>query len=248
MNNNYNNYNNQPMGGMPNQNMNYGPQPMPNQGMNNMNPGYNYTYQQKSSFKFPPIAKDKISIIGYIGAIIMAIGSFLDFATIKVNLEDYELLNETINYFSTNGEAKDGLFILVLAIIALCLVHFRKNLLALIPTGIGGAILLADIADMSKRIAEIKDLYNSDLFSYEIVTSYGPAVYVVAVGVILLIVHSVMYWLEQRKNKLTLSSPPMSNGMPQPTPQPMSNQGMNYNQPINQYPQNNQYPNNNMMM
>ena len=102
MNNNYN-YNNQPMNNMNynqpnmNSNMNY------NQQMNMNQPqGYNMNYgyvQPNSSFKFPPIAKDLPSILGYIGAFIVMIGSILPFATFKVTLNGESILDETINYF-----------------------------------------------------------------------------------------------------------------------------------------------------
>lgn len=267
MNNNYN-YNQQPNYSQPmnnmNQPMNYSQQPM-----NNANTGYNANYgfiQQKPPFKFPGIAKDLPSILGYIGALIMLIGSFMNFATIKVVLEGKVISENTINYFITNGSIKDGFLILLLAIAALALVHFRKNLFALIPTGISGIILIADIVDTNSIIQDAKASYESySWLKYEVNANFGPAPFIVGIGIILIIVHAVLYFVNKNKSKqVQMNNMYPNNGMNynnQPVNnmnQPM-NQNMNYNQPINQpmnqnmnynqQPMNNmnQYPNNNNM-
>ena len=286
MNNDFN-----PMGSMPNQNMNYnqpmnngmqpqpmpGPmpaqqpmpgqapaqQPMPNQMMNN-GQGFGYNYQPAKKFTFPPIAKDTASIIGYVGALLMIIGSFLDFVTLKVTSSGTVIYDESVNYFITDGTIKDGALILFFALGALALIHFRKNLIAIAPTAIAGIILLLDFVDSNEKINEIKELYDgfAGWLDYKVDASFGLAPFVILIGIIAVVVHVVLYVMNKNKAK----QPQMMNGMP--------NQNMNYNQPMNNgmqpqpmpmqqpmpgpqpmpaqqpmnYNQNNQYPNNNMMM
>ena len=193
MNNNYN-YNNQPVNNM-NPNMNYS-QPMNNQ--MNMNQGYsqqpmnqpinynmNYGYvQPKQPFKFPALAKDLPSILGYIGAIIVMIGSLLTFATFKVKLNGESILDESVNYFITDGRVKDGMFIFLLAIVALGLIHFRKNLLSLIPTGIASILVIFDVVDANSRIEDLNKIYESygSWLEYKVDAGFGPAPFIVAVG------------------------------------------------------------------
>ena len=267
------------MGSMPNQNMNYnqpmnngmqqpmpGPmpaqQPMPNQMMNN-GQGFGYNYQPAKKFTFPPIAKDTASIIGYIGALLMIIGSFLDFVTLKVTSSGTVIYDESVNYFITDGTIKDGALILFFALGALALIHFRKNLIAIAPTAIASIILLLDFVDSNEKINEIKELYDgfAGWLDYKVDASFGLAPFVILIGIIAVVVHVVLYVMNKNKAK----QPQMMNGMP--------NQNMNYNQPMNNgmqpqpmpmqqpmagpqpmpaqqpmnYNQNNQYPNNNMM-
>ena len=239
MNNNYN-YNNQPMNNMNYNQPNMNPNMNYNQQMNMNQPqGYNMNYgyvQPNSSFKFPPIAKDLPSILGYIGAFIVMIGSILPFATFKVTLNGESILDETINYFITNGKVKDGMFIFLLAIVALGLIHFRKNLFALIPTGVAGLLVIFDVTDANSRIEQLNEIYESygSWLKYNVDASFGPAPFVVAIGIILLIVHAVLYITNKKKAQ----RPPMNN---------MYN-GMNYNQPVNNMNQNMNYkqPTNNM--
>ena len=291
------------MGSMPNQNMNYGqpmnngmptqqpmpgpapmpnqpmagPQPMPNQPMNNTQ-GYGYNYQPAKKFTIPPIAKDTASIVGYAGALIMIIGSFLNFLTLKVTSSGTVIFDESVNYFITNGELKDGALVFLFALGALALIHFRKNLIALAPTAVAGLIVLMDYIDSNEKITEIKDLYEgiSVWLDYNVKASFGPALYVILIGIVAVIVHAVLYYMNKNKakqmpgqmmpgipNQNMNYGQPMNNGMPtqQPMPgpapmpnqqpmagpQPMPNQPMPGPQPMN-YNQNNQYPNNNMMM
>jgi NADH:ubiquinone oxidoreductase subunit 6 (subunit J) len=265
MNNNYN-YNNQPVNNM-NPNMNYS-QPMNNQ--MNMNQGYNqqpmnqptsynmnYGYiQPKQPFKFPALAKDLPSILGYIGAIIVMIGSLLTFATLKVKLNGESILDESVNYFITDGRVKDGMFIFLLAIVAVGLIHFRKNLLSLIPTGIASILVIFDVVDANSRIEDLNKIYESygSWLEYKVDAGFGPAPFIVAVGIILLIVHAVLYIVNKKKaNRPPVNN--MYNGMNYNQPVNNMNQNMNYNQPMNnqmnmnqgysQQPMN-QYPNNNM--
>jgi len=248
MNNNYNNFNNQQFNGM-----NYNQMPNQNMQYNNMNYGYP---GQKPPFKIPPIAKDLASILGYIGAIVMMLGSFMNFATYKVILNDTELVSMSINYFSTNGRIKDGLFVFLFGIVALLLVHFRKNLLSLIPTVLAALLLIVDFVDLNSKLAEFKSQYvTSSYFTYDVKVSYGLAIFLVAIGIILLIVHFILYYMNKNKqNNPSNLSMNYNQG-----PQPMM-QNVNYNQPMssavpnqnnqqvinNQFEQNNQIPNNNI--
>lgn len=243
----------QPMPGpapMPNQPM-AGPQPMPNQPMNNTQ-GYGYNYQPAKKFTIPPIAKDTASIIGYAGALLMILGSFLNFLTLKVISSGTVIYDESVNYFITDGTIKDGVLIFIFALGALALIHFRKNLIALAPTAVAAIILLMDFLDSKKKIDEIKGLYEgfSEWLGYEIKASFGPALYIILIGIIAIIVHAVLYYMNKKKSQPMPGQ--MMPGMP--------NQNMNYNQPMNNsmqqpmpgpqpmnYNQNPQYPNNNMM-
>ena len=272
------------MGSMPNQNMNYGQpmnngmqqmqgampaqQPMANQTMNN-GQGFGYNYQPAKKFTFPPIAKDTASIIGYVGALLMIIGSFLNFATIKVTAGGTIIVDESANYFYAAEKLGDGVLIFIFALAALALIHFRKNLIAIAPTAVAGIVLLMDFIDTNKRIAEVKEIYDalSGWFGYEVKASFGLAPFVVLLGIIAVIVHVVLLVMNKKKaqqfpgqmmngmpNPNMNYGQPMNNGMqpqqmpmqqPMVGPQPMPQQPMQ--QPMNYNP-NNQYPNNNMMM
>ena len=123
-----------------------------------------------------------------------------------------------------------------------------------------------DYIDSNEKITEIKDLYEgiSIWLDYNVKASFGPALYVILIGIVAVIVHAVLYYMNKNKakqmpgqmmpgipNQNMNYGQPMNNGMPtqQPMagPQPMPNQPMPGPQPMN-YNQNNQYPNNNMMM
>jgi len=262
MDNNYNNFNNQPTNGMnygqpinnqpiggmsnqdinqqtinnnaPNQNINYG-QPM-NNGMMN---------QQSGNNLFSKIPKDKTSIIGYIGSVLTAISTFLPFTVVSA-----WGFSQSVNYFSNNGELADGVFVFALMIITLILIMCKKNVFAIGSTALAAILFINNFI----KINEIKEEYGS---LAEVKS--GAAVYMIIVGLIILVVHFIMYIKENpncfknlfNKNPQaqvygnTNYSQPM-NGVPNQymNPQPMNNnipnQNINYGQP-----QNNQYPNNN---
>ena len=205
--------------------------------------GFGYNYQPAKKFTFPPIAKDTASIIGYIGALLMIIGSFLDFVTLKVTSSGTVIYDESVNYFITDGSIKDGALILFFALGALALIHFRKNLIAIAPTAIAGIILLLDFVDSNEKINEIKELYDgfAGWLDYKVDASFGLAPFVILIGIIAVVVHVVLYVM----NKNKANQPQMMNGMP--------NQNMNYGQPMvnNQQPMqqpnyNQPYPNQQM--
>ena len=239
MNNNYNYNNNQSMN-----NMNYN---QPNNMQQPINQGMNYNQTQPmnnnnvapiNSSKFPPIAKDPASIIGYIGAIMLIIGSFLNFATLKLAIYGEEILSEPINYFMIDGDIKDGVFVFLLGIVALLLIHLRLNLFSLIPTILATGVLILDVTNMSSLFNDYKSLYGN---SYEITMNYGPAVFVIGIGLVLIIIHIILYFLNKNKNKSNNQSMNNMNYNQFNNMQQPMNQNMNYNQPqpMNQYPNNN---------
>ena len=264
----------QPMANQPMASAMPAQQPTVNQIMNN-GQGFGYNYQPAKKFTFPPIAKDTVSIIGYVGALLMILGSFLNFATIKATANGTLIVDNSLNYFYTADKLCSGALILIFGLAVLALVHFRKNLIAIAPTAIAGIILLMDFTEKSKEIKEFKESYGaiSSWFGYEVKASFGPAPFIIFLGIIAIIVHVVLYVMNKKKaqqgpvqmmngmpNQNMNYGQPMNNGMqpqqmpmqqpmagPQPMPGPMPQQPMPAQQPMNYNP-NNQYPNNNMMM
>lgn len=225
MNNNYNN-------GMPNQNVNYGGN-MPNQGMNYGGVPTGPSFASK-------IPLDKTSIIGYVGSILTAVSTFLPFTVVSALG-----ISQSVSYFSNNGELADGAFVCALMIATLILIVFRKNLIGMVTTAVAALIFINNLI----KIGDVKSSYGSFV---DVKT--GAAVYLIIVGLIILVVHFVMYIKENPNCFQTLfkrQQQPMmyaNQNMNYNQPQPMPNQNMNYNQPQpmpNQDVNNQQNQNNN---
>ena len=235
-----NNYNGQPMGPSPMPNPNFQQQPTNQPNMMGA--------ASKPKMSFPT---DKMSLLGFAGAAIMAVGAFLDFAKLTVTMNRSEFYSASVNYFSAEGQVKDGALILGLAIVVAILIFFRKNLISLIPAAIAAIIVVIDVSDTLSKLNELKDQYLSYTTSYgvDVKCSFGLAIYFVAIGIVLVVIHAIMKFKEKKKN-----AQPTNNSMTyqQPIPQPM-NYGMpNPNATVNnpQYPDPNQSANqgpNNMM-
>ena len=196
-----NNFNGQPMG----------PQPMPNGMMGPMNNG--------GGIKF---ATDKVSLIGYAGAVLSIVSCFLPFAVAKG-----WGMESSANFISSNGELLDGVFVLIALIVFAVLVGLKKNKISLIPYAIAIIVYIMDITDFGDVGFGVK---------------VGPGIgcYLIAIGFVIIGVHYFLYFKGNKANPV--GGQPAFN---QPAPMPMPSQPMpNGPQPMNN-PQN---PNNNNMM
>ena len=189
MNNNYNyNYND----GMTNQTMNYNSQTM------------NYNNQTMSTYTTSSVTQttsgftkdpNKLTLLGYLGAVILIIGSFLDFATLSITYEGEEYFSQTVNYFIVDGEPKDGLFVCLLAISLIGTLFKKKHLKALITAAVAGGLVLIDFISTPSDIEAAKQQY-SYMFSngLDVKCIYGPAFYVCLIGIIVLAIYFVLYF------------------------------------------------------
>lgn len=201
-------------------------------------------------------ALSKVKMIGIVGAIVLGISCFLDFFTASIIYEGKSIYDISVNYFISNNEMKDGVYIFALAISIVIMIFKKKEFRALIMTVISGGILAMDYMDVQEKVAELQSKY--DTFSTATVeVSYGPAFYLGIVGIVILGVYFFLHYKNVNSAKPVLTSNNFPNSsfanpqMPNQYPNNM-NQNMDYNnQMANQYPnnqnmnynnQNNMYP------
>ncbi|MBQ7104845.1 MAG: hypothetical protein IJN90_03215 [Bacilli bacterium] len=184
---------------------------------------------------------NKVNIIAYIGLIIIMIGTFLDFATMSITYEGSVMQSATVNYFVTEGEPKDGIFVFFLAISAMAMIYKNKNMRAMITSLIAGGIVLMDYQSMPETIAEIESEF-SFYFSYgfKVEYAYGPALYFCIAGFAILLIYFIAYFKSigntntvtiSASNQPTSYNPQMKYASAdQYQNQPQNNQNINYNQ------------------
>lgn len=216
-------------------------------------------------------AESKVKTVGIIGAVVLLISCFLDFFTVSIVYEGKSIYELAVNYFISNNEMKDGVYICGLAIAILIMIFKKKEFKALIMTLISGGIILMDYMDVQEKLAELEQQYQT-FTTATIKVTYGPAFYLGIVGVVILGVYFFLHYKNVNGGKavLTSSNYPNSSFANQqtqnmnqmPTSYPDMNQNMNYNnqnnmyqgydqqqmQNMNNYQQPTNYPNNNNNM
>lgn len=201
------------------------------------------------NFNQPNKKISKSIIVGVIGCIIIAIGCFLDFATCLFMYEGTELFSQPINYMITEGNVKDGLFILIMTIIMLIHLLQKKGIRTFILVLIIAGILVMDTINLFSLVEDLQAEYRAMGMNYEIVCQLELAPYTIGIGIIIMICNLFLQYKELTpSNEEYLQRIGVYNNL---------NQNINYNQQQmynyqpntqNQYynqPQNNQYPNNN---
>lgn len=216
-------------------------------------------------------AASKIKTVGIVGAIVLLISSFLDFFTVSIIYEGKSIYELAVNYFISNNEMKDGVYICGLAVAILIMIFKKKEFKALIMTLISGGVILMDFMDVQEKVAELESQYQT-LANATIKVTYGPAFSLGIVGVVILGVYFFLHYKNVKGSKAVLNSSNypnsnFANQQPQnmnqmPTSYPNMNQNMNYNnqnnmyqgydqqqmQNMNNYQQPTNYPNNNNNM
>lgn len=136
----------------------------------------------------------KTKLLGLIGTILTIISVFLPFATVKANVLGVKASQ------STTFIEGDGIFVLVLAIIALLMVlastiatkvpffgKLAKTKLVLIPTILSAIILIIDMANASELVGSASSSIA------KVTVSYGIGTWVLWIGLILTAVYAFIY-------------------------------------------------------
>lgn len=189
---------------------------------------------------------NKIQLIGFIGAIIMIVGSFLDFATFSLASEGINVLSFPINYFMQDGDIKDGLYITALAVAIIFFIFKKKPFKVLLLSIISLGVVLIDYKDSIEMVETFKDAYGSgmSLYGIEAKVTLGPAFFLCAIGAIIVILYFVLYFLKAAKMNKVLNDTGYTNTnlvnnqtqtMPNEYPTPNFNQPMNYEKQPNEY-------------
>ncbi|MDD6223991.1 MAG: hypothetical protein PUB18_03230 [bacterium] len=128
--------------------------------------------------KYLEIAKKNAQYIGYAGCVLLLIGNFLPFLTVKLFG-----LSQSINFIDTNGK-----IVVVAAIIAGVLFFLKKDKFATIPAGISLAVIIYNIAD-------------TDVLEYSGygVVSFGFGFWLLILGIILIIGSAVLDFLKSKQ-------------------------------------------------
>lgn len=211
-----------------------------------MKPSFNQYNNQKLLEEHSD--SNKMQLIGFIGALIMIVGGFLNFVTFSIQYEGVNMLSIPTNYFMVDGDLKDGIYMVAFGISIIWLVFKRKPLNAFIMAIISLGLVLIDCKDCYDRIAEFSSQYGGD--SIKVVVELGPAFFLCLIGAIIVIIYFVLCYIAAAKlnkqlngNNINLSQESfgcMSN----------NNLGNNYQQNVyttdfSQNTQPNQYYNNN---
>jgi hypothetical protein len=83
---------------------------------------------------------DKNRMIGYIGSILLIIGNFLPFYKV-----DVIFASKTMSYIQG-----DGMFVLILGVVAAALIYFDKRMLSIIPAAVSLLILVLFMTNLNK--------------------------------------------------------------------------------------------------
>jgi hypothetical protein len=143
-----------------------------------------------------PIPIAPISVV--VGGLLMAIGSFLDWVKITAPF---------IGTVTKAGTEGDGMLTLaagvVVAILGIAVLNRRPHkaipvALALLSLG-GLAVVIVDAQDIAHRFADINDSTTSGI---SVATSYGPGLWVVALGAVTAAVGTIML-VAADKNRIT---------------------------------------------
>lgn len=141
----------------------------------------------------------KLKYAFYICLGIIIVGCFLPYVTI---------LNVSTNYVFYDGNVKDGIFIIILGILALIFISKNKFLGTLISQFISVGIFFLDYIDYKSKINNLGTYISS--FS-----KFGVGFYIVLIGLIFSLVISIMLVINRRKNKVPEQLHSMNNSINQ---------------------------------
>lgn len=192
-----------------------------NNQQNMMSNGYPMPAQNQGSLLEVP-QQNRMLYIGYIVcAVLIAVGCFLPFVTLKAN--DFSM-----NYISYEGNIKDGVFVIALAIAAtFCLIK-RKTLVSGILHGVGIVFFTIDAFDLIDRIKE-GNQYTAILGeSYKM--KLGIGFYLVLVALVLGAGLIILLLVKSKNKEQTAIPVPVPNQPIQPMASPVQPQA-----PVQEY-------------
>lgn len=219
MNENYNNQVNM------NNQINANPAPNMNQVPGGNNNGTTNNNQKANEF-IQNLLKDKTSLIGYIGSILMIIANFLPFVVVEASVLGYKA-SDSFSYVSTTA----GKIVLVLAIASIVLIALKKHVYAVLTAGVALIQFVYNLINLSSTYK------GSGYYSSYVTVKWGIGIYLTLIGLIGLGVSIFLYWKENpncfneiigkfKGNKIQTNNP-MNQAMPG---QMMNNQPQMYNQ------------------
>lgn len=187
----------------------------------------------------------KIQLIGFIGAIIMIVGSFLDFVTFSISVEGVNFLSTNVNFFMNQGELKDGLYIMCFAIIIIIFIFKKKPVNVLIASLFSLGVILIDFKGSLEIFNEFKSKYSNDMdmLNANVSLTFGPAFYLCLIGSIIAILYFVLYYMKVSKMNKMLNNSNSASSQFQNVQNGYSTN--DYNQPMNYSNQSSEYPNSN---
>lgn len=224
MNENYNNQVN--MGNQTNMNANQ----VPNNGINTGQINNN----QKNNDFINKLLKDKPSLIGYIGSILVIIANFLPFVVIKASVLGYSA-SDSFSYASTRA----GKIVLVLVVASIVLIALKKHVYAILTTGVAALQFIYNLINLGSTYKE------TGYYSSYVTVKWGIGIYLTLIGLIGLGISIFLYWkenpncfkeaLEKLKGHKAMNNNSINQTMPVTPGQPMNNvQPQMYNQqPMN---------------
>lgn len=210
------NYNNQT-----NMNVNQ----VPNNGIN----GGQINNSQKSNDFINKLLKDKPSLIGYIGSILVVIANFLPFVVIKASVLGYSA-SDSFSYAST----RDGKIVLVLTIASIVLIALKKHVYAILTTGVAALQFIYNLINLGSTYK------GTGYYSSYVTVKWGIGIYLTLIGLIGLGVSIFLYWkenpncfkeaIEKLKGHKAMNNSSINQTMPVTPGQPMNVQPQMYNQ------------------
>ncbi len=148
----------------------------------NMMPNSN---NQKANDFIQKLLKDKPSLIGYIGSLLVIVANFLPFVVIKASVLGYSA-SDSFSYASTNA----GKIVLVLAIASIVLIALKKHVYATLTTGIAAIQFAYNLINLGSTYK------GSGYYSSYVTVNWGIGIYLTLLGLIGLGVSIFLYWKE----------------------------------------------------
>lgn len=190
--------------------------------MNVPGSGYPQPNMTNQGVKFELPQENKNLFIGFIVFfVVMVIGCFFPFVLQKAT-------NVSVNYISYEGSIKDGVFLIVLGVIALALAFKQKYLISMILQIISAVILACDFIDALDTIKEANTWVAWLGDDYKI--QFGIGFYIVLIGTVGALVCVFLLWKKTKGQKASTPIPNVAG-------QPMYNQPMNNQMPMNNFNQ-----------
>lgn len=189
--------------------------------MNMGNPGSPMPAQNQG-FKLEIPQENRAFYLGVLaGVITIIVGCFLPFLKYGP---------QSVNYIYNQGELADGIFLIILGIVAVLILLWKKlTIVALICQGISAVLFVSKWLDIKDAI-KITNSYSA-FGGYK--TTYGIGFWVILIGIVFSIVCLVMLLVKAKKNSSTPQAVGTSaQGVSPVMPQPMQPQVPVQPQPV----------------
>lgn len=141
--------------------------------------------------------KKYCNYIGVVGCILLFLGNFLEFASLKKTLLGASQI-ETIKFIDG-----DGIFVVICAVVALILILMKKGKWNYLTGGISAIITIYDMSNVKDKVGILGSIAN-------VKVNYGLGFFMILVGAILVLIYAYLY-KENDKEILPLTIDSLSN-------------------------------------